>query len=57
VSEEGGGNVAPFPGEEGLLGQRQRLWEVAAAAPGRTHLSVKGRWLGRKGGGREVGHG
>jgi hypothetical protein len=31
-----GQNAVPFLGEEGSSGQRQRAWEVAAAAPGRA---------------------
>jgi hypothetical protein len=52
-----GQNAAPFPGEEGSSGRRERVGEVAAAVPdwasggrrrlgsrtGWAHLSVRGR--------------
>jgi hypothetical protein len=69
----GGQNAVLFLREEGSSGRRQRVREVAAAAPGRAsggrrrsgrltgwaRLSVRRRWWGRLGqkGGREMGHG
>jgi hypothetical protein len=68
-----GQNAAPFLGEEGSLERRERVGEVAVAAPGRAfggrrrpgsligwaRLSVRGRQWGRLGrkGKEEVGHG
>jgi hypothetical protein len=66
-------SVVPFPREGGLSGQRQRVWEVAATAPGRLPEEEESRaadragppvsegeaagQAGSEGGGREVGHG
>jgi hypothetical protein len=58
-----GQNAVPFLGEEGMVGRRQRVREVAAVAPGRAfrgrrrsgrligraRLSVRGRRRGRLG--------